>query len=559
MAKLSKKTLGEILVQKGLVTKKALADAVAAQEKTGKMLGKVLVEQGLISAKTLYSILEDQLDVIFKEKIPERPDVELFHTIPYEYCKDKLVAPVRTGKGKLKVYLCEPTNTDLINEIGFISGDTVEPDYATEKAIVDFLGLTSGTQERTPFGAGESSSGNVKKNRTASSGGQSAINYVSGIIEEAVSRKASDIHLEIYEKETRLRYRIDGSMHSSSGPGIGQYPAVLSRIKILAELDISEKRLPQDGRIAYAYEKRPIDIRVSIIPTVHGENAVLRILDKSRMMLDLDNIGFPPELTAMIKKEALKPNGMILITGPTGSGKTTTLYSILDHIKQNADKKILTIEDPVEYQMEGISQVHVHSEIGLTFAAGLRSFLRHDPDVMMIGEIRDKETAEIAIRAALTGHLVLSTVHTNDAAGTLTRFTDMGIPAYLLTSTVNLILSQRLARGICPKCKAVKKLTAKDIALYGIKDHFKTGSAVHYGKGCKACGKTGYSGRVPVFEWIRITEPVKKAFLNGMSSFELKKLAVREKMPDLRDSGLQLVKQGLTTLEEIEKLVSLGE
>lgn len=548
----AKKTLGELLVSNGAITRKALDEAIAVQEKTGQLLGKILVDKKLISEKTLYSILEDQLDIKFLTKIPEKPSPEIFHVIPLDYCRNKLVVPVRVATDRIRIYLSEPTNTGLINEVGFMSGLEVETEYATKGAILEFLSLASGD--------GYSHAAETSKSPAASqAGGSSAVKFLNEIIEEAISRKASDIHLEVYEKQTVLRYRIDGAMHSSTGPSLGLYPAVISRIKILSELDISEKRLPQDGRLTYQFGKSPVDIRVSVIPAVYGENAVLRILDKNKIVLTVDKIGFPSGLDTAVRKEALKPNGMILVTGPTGSGKTTTLYSILDHIKENADKKILTIEDPVEYRMEGISQVNVHSEIGLTFAAGLRSFLRHDPDVMMVGEIRDKETAEIAVRAALTGHLVLSTLHTNDAAGTLTRLTDMGIPAYLLTSTINMILSQRLARRICVKCKKTKKLTAKDISLYGIGDSFKTGGLVYAGKGCKACGNTGYSGRVPVFEWIRITEKIKKALLSGLSSYELKKLAKSEGMPDLRESGLKLVKQGMTTLEEVEKLVALGE
>lgn len=558
-----RQTLGELLLEKGIVDKKTLENAISDQKKNGKRLGKILQEKGYLDEEGLYSFLEDQLGVEFVREINDEFHNEVFQAIPYEFCRNRLIAPIVLPGHRLKVYISEPTNTALLNEISFLSGRKVEAAYARESAIQDYLSRhaasrqTQGTATSAPA---ENKPSEAPAERVAAEDDASpVVRFVTEVILHAIEQKVSDIHLEIYEKEARLRYRIDGVLHNLEAPDIRLYPAIISRLKILAELDISEKRLPQDGRILFQFYSRPIDIRVSIIPTVYGENAVLRILDKGRALLSIDDVGFSPQLLELVRREAKKPFGMILVTGPTGSGKTTTLYAILEHLRKTQDNKILTIEDPVEYQIPGICQVQVHSEIGLTFAAGLRSFLRHDPDVIMVGEIRDRDTAEIAVRSSLTGHLVLSTVHTNDAASTLTRFTDMGIPPYLLTSTINLIIAQRLVRKICPHCKTEKQLTETEIADWQLEGEFKPGDTVYYGKGCKQCSQTGYKGRAPIFEWIRITENLKRAVLNGASSLELRQAAKEEGMPILKDFGLDRVREGLTTIEEIEKIASLGE
>lgn len=551
------KTLGELLVENGIVDKSVIDTAILLQAKSGKKLGRILQEQGHLDETVLYDFLQRQLGIRFQTLIEGEPDKSILDILPLRYCRTKGIAPVQADSKSIKVFMSEPTNTAMINEISFMTGRVVEVDYATESAIQDYLARFTGATAQ-PTDPKAKKAPEKKAEPQVNENDSPVVRYVEETINTAISRKVSDIHFEKYEKSCVLRYRIDGVLQKIEEMDNAMYPAIISRIKILSELDISEKRMPQDGRIMIFYEDRKVDIRVSIVPTVHGENAVLRILDKGKTALGLEDVGLDTHHQNEIKKESRKPYGMILVTGPTGSGKTTTLYAVLQYLLQ-FEKKILTVEDPVEYQIDGISQTQVHAEIGLTFAAGLRSFLRHDPDIIMVGEIRDRETADIAVRAALTGHLVLSTVHTNDAASSLTRFVDMGIPPYLLTSTVNIIVAQRLVRKICPKCKTEKKLTKEDITLMEINDSFKAGETVYYGKGCKSCQKTGYQGRTPIFEIMKLSDPIKKGLLRGESSFELKDLAQKEGMLTLRDSGISLVKKGITTLEEIEKIVALGD
>lgn len=554
-----KKSLGELLLENDIITKRSLDEAIAIQAKSGKKLGRILQDKGYLDEATLYGFLEKQLNVKFKTAISAEPKQDIFRLLPLRYCKNKSIAPVKVSNKSITVFISEPTNTAMINEISFMTGRVVEIDYATGGAISEFLAKFSPSSGKHFNTALSNEPIEKDKDSEIKDDDSPVVKFVNETIHNGIERGVSDIHFEIYERVAILRYRIDGVLHKIDEMEMRMYPAIISRIKILSELDISEKRLPQDGRINLRHEGRKIDIRVSIIPTVHGENSVLRILDKGKKALNIDDIGMSYEMTRSIEKDAKKPYGMILVTGPTGSGKTTSLYAILQYILSFGDKKILTVEDPVEYQIDGISQVQVHSDIGLTFAAGLRSFLRHDPDVIMVGEIRDRETAEIAIRAALTGHLVLSTVHTNDTASTLTRFIDMGIPPYLLTSTINVILAQRLVRKICPECKQTMVLTANDIRSLGIDDYFKPKDKVYFGKGCKACNKTGYQGRTPIFEMMQIDDNIKKAIIKGNSSYEIKEKSIKAGMPTLRDAGFDLVKQGITTFEEIEKIVSLGD
>lgn len=548
------KSLGEMLVENGVIDRDTLNRVIELQKKNGKKIGTLLKEEGYLNDELLYGFLEEQIGVKFKHKIEEEVDPSVFDHIPLQFCRKNMIAPVLEGN-KLKVYMSEPTNTDLINQISFISGKIVIVDYATGAAVRGYLDRFSGSYSALEIGEEMEKENHEDESREDDS---PVVQFVNQIIDEAVNKRVSDIHIERFEKKAVVRYRLDGVLYEAARPDVKNYAAIISRIKIMAELDISEKRLPQDGRIMMRLNNREIDIRVSIIPTVHGENAVLRILDKSQSVLALDELGMPPEMVTLIKKESRKPNGMILLTGPTGSGKTTTLYSILQDIHK-IENKILTIEDPVEYQISGISQVQVHADIGLTFASGLRSFLRHDPDVIMVGEIRDKETADIAVRAALTGHLVLSTIHTNDAVSSITRFIDMGLPPYILTSTINLVIAQRLVRRVCPHCSTEQVLKEEDINRYGVQDVFHVGDVVRYGKGCERCHDSGYLGRIPIFEWLRITDHLKKAIIDGASSFELKRLASEDGLNDLRANGLDRVKAGETTFEEIDKITTLGE
>ncbi len=535
-------TLGELLLKKGLITGKKLQEAADLQKKTGERIGRILLQKGFVTPRVLYAALEEQLGVEFARSIAGKPDPGVFRDLPEDFCRANQVVAVRMPGGKLRVFVSDPMNQALINQLAFLTGGEAAVEYATEEAVAACL-------ER---GASRKAGGN----KTASS---SAVRYLQDLLSEALRLKVSDVHLESLDKSARALFRKDGVLKEEDTVPRDLFPSVISRIKILSELDISEKRLPQDGRFTFASGHRTADIRVSILPSVHGENAVLRVLDQGGEFLTLDRIGFPPALLDLLRKESRKPQGMILVTGPTGSGKTTSLYALLDHVRRAGNRKILAIEDPVEYRIDGITQVQAHPDIGLSFAAGLRSFLRHDPDVMLVGEIRDRETAEIALRAALTGHLVLSTLHTNDAASTLIRFTDMGIPAYLLPATVSLVIAQRLVRKVCPKCRVLRKPAAAEFAQYGLRGFMKPSEKISFAKGCKACGGTGYRGRVPVFEWLKITEAVKSSILSGESVAGITRAAARGKMPRLKDSVVLLVRAGVTTPEEAARITTLGD
>ncbi|MCX7915523.1 MAG: GspE/PulE family protein, partial [Verrucomicrobiae bacterium] len=376
------------------------------------------------------------------------------------------------------------------------------------------------------------------------------IKLVNLILVQAVKDRASDIHIEPFEKSVRLRYRIDGVLYDSAAPPKSLQAAIASRIKIMAHLDIAERRLPQDGRFRIKVAGREVDLRVSVLPTVHGEKIVMRVLDKSTLNTKLENIGMDEESLAKFRAAIDAPHGMILMTGPTGSGKTSTLYAVLSHLNQ-PDVNIVTVEDPVEYQMHGINQVQVKSDIGLTFAAGLRSILRQDPDIVMVGEIRDSETADIAVKAALTGHLVLSTLHTNDAPGAVARLIDMGIEPFLVSSSVLLVCAQRLVRKICPHCKEEFVLPPESIRQAGLKEADVAGVTFYRGRGCGRCKDTGFLGRTAIHEVMVVSDAIREQILRDASAKVIRELAIREGMKSLRESGLQKAKQGITSVDEV--------
>jgi len=377
------------------------------------------------------------------------------------------------------------------------------------------------------------------------------IKWVNALLQQAIRDRASDIHIEAFEYTIRVRFRVDGSLVEVSPPPRRLYAPIVSRIKILSEMDIAERRLPQDGRFKVKIEDRVVDLRVSIIPTVFGEKVVMRILDRSSLVLDLTKLGFEGDTLRIFNEQISRPYGMVLVSGPTGSGKTTTLYSALSTVN-SPDVNIMTIEDPVEYQLSGVNQVQAKSEIGLTFAAGLRSFLRQDPDIILVGEIRDLETAEIAIKAAMTGHLVFSTIHTNDAPSTVTRLTDMGVEPFLVTASLNMVVAQRLVRRICPRCKETY-VPSKDVLQSFIlpENVSKDNITFSRGMGCDFCNKTGYRGRVSLYEILVVTDIIREALIDGQSLIYIKKLARDNGMRTLRESGILKVLEGLTTLEEV--------
>ena len=538
------KMLGLLLVEHNIINQKDLEEAILLQNKTGKKLGRILIEKGLIDEETLFKHLGNQLGVIFRTCINENPEEKDFSVLPFDYCKKKIIAPKEIDSQNIKVYISEPADANLSNELAFLTGKNIRLEFATESAIIDYLSRYSTNKVNK---AGKRSGENISP----------VVLHLDGIIEKALDKGASDIHFEVYKDKCILKYRLDGVLTKIEELDYVGYPALISRIKILSQLDISEKRLPQDGKFLFNFKNRSVDIRVSIIPVIYGENAVLRLLDREKSILTLEQLGMSSADVEVIKKEARRPYGMILFTGPTGSGKTTSLYAILEYIRQFGSK-IITIEDPVEYQIDGISQVQAHPEIGLDFARGLRSFLRHDPDVIMVGEIRDKETAEVAIRSALTGHLVLSTMHTNNTASAVARFLEMGIAPYLISSSLNLVVAQRLVRRICADCKVEERI--KKERLSGLADRkFSVGDIVYKGKGCKKCYNTGYKGRVALFEVLSVSRAIREAIINMADAGEIERLALKEGLRTLSKSAVNLVKEGVTSLEEIERMIDAGE
>ena len=397
--------------------------------------------------------------------------------------------------------------------------------------------------------------GKVSEDITVTKGGEDApiIKLVNLIINEAVKERASDIHVEPLEKKFRVRYRIDGVLHEVPGPPKRLEGSVISRVKIMAGMDIAEKRLPQDGRIKMASGKKELDIRVSSLPGIHGESMVMRILDKTNFLVGLEDMGFFPKERKDFEKLVNLPNGMMLVTGPTGSGKTTTLYATLSHINQK-ERKVITIEDPVEYQLDGINQVQVKSQIGLTLVSGLRSMLRQAPDIIMVGEIRDLETAQIVVQSALTGHLIFSTLHTNDACGAITRLIDMGVKPYLVSSTVQGVLAQRLVRTICPSCREAYKPSEEEAKILSLSPEEANSIELYRGKGCPACADTGFKGRMGIFELFVMTDEVRELVLKNVSGIELNKKAKESGMKGLKDDGLEKVKRGYTTVEEVMRV-----
>ncbi len=553
--------LGNILVEMGIITNDELVEYLIKQKETNKRLGELILEDGKVSEDVLYEILEKEFNIKFFDRLPE-PDPSkvnlLFSILNLQFCKEKMVAPLDENGEFITVAMDDPSNFSVINEIRFISGKYVEVKFARTRAIREYLEIASeilltGKFDITKYSRRSRDNGSKKVEVTQERKEDSkVINLANSIIQEGVDRKASDIHLEIYENEVVLRYRIDGKLYRFNPPPLEIYGALVSRIKIMSNLDISERRLPQDGVIKFFYNNEDIDIRVSVIPGVFGENVVMRILRKdSNLISDLSYIGMDNEEIEIYKKALQKANGMILVTGPTGSGKTTTLYAGIMYLR-NFEKKIITAEDPVEYHVSGVEQIQINQDIGFTFAEALRAFLRHDPDVIMVGEIRDHETAEIAVRSALTGHLVLSTLHTNDAASTLTRLVDMGIEPYLVSSTVNLIIAQRLVRKLCPYCKKEINITSLEIGkLKMLEGKLKPGDKVFVPQECNRCNKTGFSGRIPIFELLEVDEEIREVISSGLSSSKIKEIAVKNGMKTLLDSGISKVKKGLTTIEEI--------
>jgi type IV pilus assembly protein PilB len=561
-AALTPDKLGDILVRDGLITADQLKRALAEQRSSGMRLGYTLVKLGFIEETEITKMLARQYRMPAVDLSRFEVDPKILKLISSDIANKYTVLPLKREGRTLTIAIADPNNVAAIEDIKFITRCDIFPVIAGEYTLRNALEryyqqsdaqLASLLKSVEDEGASdlelveEQQDEEVKASELAEDA--PVVKLINGLLTDAVKRGASDIHIEPFEHEMRVRYRVDGALHEVMKPPIKMRAALTSRVKIMAQLNIAERRVPQDGRIKLKMGPRVIDFRVSTLPVLFGEKIVLRILDKGNLTFDLSKFGFEPKAEADLLKAILNPYGMVLVTGPTGSGKTTTLYSALSRIN-TIEVNIMTAEDPVEYNLMGINQVLVRNEVGMTFAAALKAFLRQDPNIIMVGEIRDLETGSIAIKAALTGHLVLSTLHTNDAPSTVTRMIDMGIEPFNVASAVNLIVAQRLVRRICAECKQEHTYSDEEMHAFGIT---REEGPFYKGSGCDVCNGTGYKGRQGLYEVMSCTSQLRRSILRGMSTEELREVAVSEGMLTLRMDGMVKVKRGVTTLEEVVK------
>jgi len=589
--------LGDMLREQGLITEEQLRKTLEQQKSAGGRIGYHLIQMGFVTEEQVTTCLSRQFGVPSVNLASYGIDNEVIKLVPMEVAKKYLVLPISRVGMTLTVAMADPSNVFAIDDIKFMTGYNIETVVAAEAGVIDAIKkyyggstvlepleqqnesvdgkdyalsddeLSSDFAEMESEGAvvdvddfdklvtGAVDNVEVVEEEMEEKGLQDVdapiVKLVNGILIKAIKLGVSDIHIEPYEKSFRVRYRLDGVLRKAMGLPLTIRNAIISRIKIMARLDIAERRLPQDGRIKLKLgKKRDMDFRVSVLPTLFGEKVVMRLLDKGNLQLDMTKLGFEERALKDFQDALRKPFGMVLVTGPTGSGKTTTLYSALHQLNQISEN-IMTAEDPVEFNLAGINQVQMHEEIGLNFAAALRSFLRQDPDIIMVGEIRDYETAEIGVKAALTGHLVLSTLHTNDAPGTINRLLNMGIEPFLVSSSVIVIVAQRLLRRICTGCKTPVDVNPQALIEIGFKPEEAETMTVHHGAGCAVCSNTGYKGRVALYEVMAISERIRDLILQGASTSEIKTAAIEGGMYTLRRSGLEKVRVGQTTIEEV--------
>src|SRR5471032_2200505 len=588
--------IGELLLKEKLITPEQLQQALTQQKSNGGKLGYNLVKMGFVKDEQITALLSKQYGVPAINLAQFKIDLTIVKLVPTETARKYQIIPLSRSGSTLTIAMTDPTNVFAMDDIKFMTGYTVEPVVASEVAITDAI------EKYYPSGKGGAAGGPGAKGgkpgapgavtgstlemasrgleelqNTLGSGaddvevleelqeisaealarqGEDApvVRLVNVVLMSAIQKGASDIHIEPYEKELRVRYRIDVILYNIMAPPMKYRDAIVSRVKIMSKLDIAEKRLPQDGRIKIRYnesgEPKEIDFRVSVLHTLFGEKIVMRLLDKDKLMLDMTKLGFEPESLAKFESAILRPWGMVLVTGPTGSGKTNTLYSSISKIN-TPETNIMTAEDPVEFNLAGVNQVQMKEQIGLNFAAALRSFLRQDPNIILVGEIRDFETAEIAVKAALTGHLVLSTLHTNDAPSTINRLMNMGIEPYLVATSCVLTAAQRLIRRVCASCKGPTEVAPQVLVSLGFTAEDAKNIQVMKGRGCEKCNNTGYKGRDALVEVLEISEEIRELILSGASSIEIKRKGLEEGMVSLRRSGLQKIKDGLTSIEEV--------
>lgn len=555
--------IGDLLVAQGLVAQRQLEEALAEQKRTNEKLGTILVRLGFISEEQLVQILSSQYGVPIVRLSEMTVDPEIFRLVPAWVAKRYELIPVQRANGALTLAMADPINLSALDEVAFTTGlqvvAAIAPLSEIRKAIEQFYAappstaadlLSEAEAELDVALRGEGGRPIDAVELRASAERAPVVRFVDMILADAIRRGASDIHLEPHQNGLCVRLRLDGILHEAMNVAKRLEPAITSRIKIMADLDIAERRLPQDGSIKFHYQSREIDLRVSVLPAIFGEGVSIRILDKETVKLDLTQLGFDPWSLEQLQTAVHSPHGIILITGPTGSGKTTTLYSAISTVN-SGHINIMTVEDPVEYVLKGVNQIQVNEEIGRTFAAVLRSFLRHDPDVILVGEMRDLETAQVAVRAALTGHLVLSTLHTNDCPSTIDRLLDMGIPAFLVSSSLRLILAQRLVRKVCAECRELYEVDEESLIPYGHIPQGRGKCTMYRGKGCQTCNLTGMKGRVAISEAMPITKELRERIMHHAPTVEIREVARRQGMKTLREAGLLKAIEGITTVAEV--------
>jgi len=566
---MSANRLGDGLVRTGKITADQLQQGLAYQKEKGGRLGSALIKLGVLSEKELVEFLSKHFKVQAIDLQRLDVDEAVIKLIPADVARKYLILPVAKVGAKITLAMIDPTNVFAMDDVKFMTGYNVDPVVASETAIriaIDkYYGSTHALELKKVMEDLDEPAGDQLtvmdddqeldlEALERESEEAPVVRLVNIVLTDAIKKNASDIHIEPYEKEYRVRYRIDGVLYEMMRPPLRLREAITSRVKILAKLDIAEKRLPQDGRIKIKTKiqdrMKDLDYRVSVLPTIFGEKVVLRLLDKDNLMLDMTRLGFEPDSLRRFEEAILKPYGMVLVTGPTGSGKTNTLYSALSRIN-NPDTNILTAEDPVEFNLPGINQVQMKEQIGLNFASALRSFLRQDPNIILVGEIRDFETAEVAIKAAMTGHLVLSTLHTNDAPSSINRLMNMGIEPFLVATSVHMVAAQRLVRRICSGCREPFEMPPAALVNIGFSEREVRTLKLFRGRGCERCNNTGYKGRVALYEVMAIGDQVRELILSGASALELRAQAVESGMITLRGSGLQKIRDGVTTVDEV--------
>ena len=561
--------LGELLVSSGTINQKQLQDALNLQKKEGGRIGSNLVKLGFVTEEKLTDFLSKHFGVPSVDLDRVEVDEAVIKIIPADVARKYTILPISKAGAKLTIAMLDPTNVFAMDDIKFMTGYNVEPVVSSESSLRESIERYYGSthaielkkvmeeiaeEEETDLEVLEEEEELDLAALEQESEEAPVVRLVNIVLTDAIKRGASDIHIEPYEKDLRVRYRIDGLLYEMMHPPLRLREAITSRVKIMARLDIAEKRMPQDGRIKIktriSGKIKDLDYRVSVLPTIFGEKIVMRLLDKANLMLDLTRLGFEAESLRKFEQAILKPYGMVLVTGPTGSGKTNTLYSALQRIN-TPEVNIITAEDPVEFNLAGINQVQMKEQIGLNFATSLRSFLRQDPNIILVGEIRDFETAEVAIKAAMTGHLVMSTLHTNDAPSTISRLMNMGVEPFLVATSVHLVVAQRLVRRICTFCKEPLEQPPAALVNVGFKENEARHIRLFRGRGCERCSNTGYKGRVALYEVMEIDDETREMILAGASAFELRQRSLQKGMLGLRGSGLEKIRQGITTIDEV--------